>query len=172
MRARNQERHGASFTLRHARPDMIFGTRSVWRDRIRIAVSDVHRTIVDMLDDPDLGAGIQHVDDCLASYFGRRDRDDDRLVAYADLVGNGAVFKRLGFLAERGSGSTALVDACRERLTQGNAKLDPALPCRRLVTRLAPFRSGELDPGSAGMIDRREILDVAVILGLLPQVVE
>ena len=139
VRAGSQERHGASFTLRHVRPGMIFGTRSVWRGRIRIAVSDVHRTIVDMLDDPELGAGIQHVNDCLASYFGRRDRNDDRLVAYADRLGNGAVFKRLGFLAERGSGGTALVDACRERLTQGNAKLDPALPCRRLVTRWRLF---------------------------------
>ena len=139
VRARSQKRHGASFTLRHVRPDMIFGARGVWRGRSRILVSDVHRTIVDMLHDPGLGAGIQHVDDCLASYFGRGDRDDERLVAYADRLGNGAVFKRLGFLAERGSGSFALVDACRERLTRGNAKLDPALPCRRLVTRWRLF---------------------------------
>ena len=76
VRAASQERHGASFTLRHVRAGMMFGTRSVWRGRTRIAVSDVHRTIIDMLDDPELGAGIQHVDDCLASYFGRKDRDD------------------------------------------------------------------------------------------------
>ena len=139
VRARTQDRHGATFTLRHTRPDMIFGTRSVWRGTTRIAVSDVHRTIVDMLDDPHLGAGIQHVADCLASYFDCRDRDDDRLVAYADRLGNGAVFKRLGFLAERGSDSTDLVIACRERLTQGNAKLDSVLPCRRLVTRWRLF---------------------------------
>ena len=113
VRTGSQKHHGASFTLRHVRPDMIFGTKSVWRGRTRIAVSDVHRTIIDMLDDPGLGAGIQHVNDCLASYFGRKDRDDDRLVDYSDRLGNGAVFKRLGFLAERGSGSTALLDACR-----------------------------------------------------------
>ena len=127
VRAGSQERHGASFTLRHVRAGMMFGTRSVWRGRTRIAVSDVHRTIIDMLDDPEVGAGIQHVDDCLASYFGRKDRDDGKLVAYADRIGNGAIFKRLGFLAERRSGSSALLDACRKRLTQGNAKLDPAL---------------------------------------------
>ena len=139
VRAGSQERHGASFTLRHVRAGMMFGTRSVWRGKTRIAVSDVHRTIIDMLDDPELGAGIQHVDDCLASYFGRKDRDDGELVAYADRIGNGAIFKRLGFLTERSSGSTALLDACRERLTQGNAKLDPAFPCRRLVTRWRLF---------------------------------
>lgn len=139
VRTRNQEHHGASFTLRHTRPDNIFGTRSVWRGTTRIAVSDVHRTIVDMLHDPDLGAGIQHVADCLTSYFDHRGRDDDRLVAYADRLGNGAVFKRLGFLAERSSDGAALAEACRERLTQGNAKLDSALPCRRLVTRWRLF---------------------------------
>ena len=139
VRARTQERHGTTFCLRHTRPEMIFGTRSVWRGTARIAVSDVHRTIVDMLDDPALGAGIQHVSDCIASYVARRDRDDDKLVAYADRLGNGAVFKRLGFLAERGSDSSSLVGACRERLTQGNAKLDSALPCRRLVTRWRLF---------------------------------
>ena len=53
-----------------------------------------------MLDNPDLGAGIQHVADCLTTYFDRKDRDDDKLIAYADRLGNGAVFKRLGFLAE------------------------------------------------------------------------
>ena len=139
VRARTQERHGTAFSLRHIRPDLIFGTRIVWRGTTRIAVSDVHRTIVDMLDDPDLGAGIQHVSDCIASYFDRRDRDADKLVAYADRLGNGAIFKRLGFLAERGLGGTELVAACRERLTQGNAKLDSALPCRRLVARWRLF---------------------------------
>ena len=139
VRAVSREHHGASFTLRHVRAGMMFGTRSVWRGRTRIAVSDVPRTIVDMLDDPELGAGIQHVEDCLASYFERKDCDDGTLVAYADRIGNGAVFKRLGFLAERRSGTNALIDACRERLTQGNAKLDSALPCRRLITRWRLF---------------------------------
>ena len=139
VRARTQERHGITSSLRHTRPDMIFGTRSVWRGTTRVAVSDVHRTIVDMLDVPDLGAGIQHVSDCIAAYLDRRDRDDDKLVAYADRLGNGAVFKRLGFLAERGSDSAELVAACQERLTQGNSKLDSALPCRRLITRWRLF---------------------------------
>ena len=135
VRAKRQQRHGAHFTLKHVREDMIFGTKTVWRGRTQLAVSDVHRTIIDMLDNPDLGAGIQHVADCLTTYFDRKDRDDDKLIAYADRLGNGAVFKRLGFLAERGTATTTLVEACRARLTQGNAKLDPELSCRRLVSR-------------------------------------
>ena len=135
VRANSQQRHGAHFTLKHVRQGMIFGTKTVWRGRTRIAVSDVHRTIIDMLDVPDLGAGIQHVADCLATYFDRKDRDDDKLIACAGRLGNGAVFKRLGFLAESGPGSTTLVEACRARLTHGNAKLDPRLSCPRLISR-------------------------------------
>ena len=48
---------------------------------------------------------------------------------------NGAVFKRLGFLLAQTKGDVKLLDALGERLTTGNAKLDPALPCRRLVTK-------------------------------------
>ena len=44
-----------------------------------------------------------------------------------------AVFKRLGFLVSQWFDDDPLIEACRLRLTQGNAKLDPALPCRRLV---------------------------------------
>ncbi len=139
VRVRTEERAGAIFTLRHVQPKMIWGTKSVWRGSSRIAVSDVHRTIIDMLDDPTLGGGIQHVHDCLRSYFSRHDRNDGRLLAYADRMGNGAVFKRLGFLAERGHEGDSLGGACRERLTQGNAKLDPALPCRRLISRWRLF---------------------------------
>lgn len=135
VRAKSQQRHGAQFTLKHVRPDRIFATKTVWRGQTRIALSDIHRTIIDMLDDPAIGAGIQHVTDCLTAYFDRKDRDDEKLIAYADRLGNGAVFKRLGFLAERGHGTSPLIEACRARLTKGNAKLDPALSCRRLISR-------------------------------------
>lgn len=139
VRFRMQERQGAVFTLRHVRPNMIFGTKSVWSGTTRITISDVHRTIIDMLDNPELGAGIQHVDDCLYIYCRSKDRDDHTLLAYADRLGNGAVFKRLGFLLERRSENAQLLDACRKRLTQGNAVLDSAFPCRRLVTRWRLF---------------------------------
>ncbi len=136
VRGNTQQRHGADFALKHIREDMIFGTKTVWRGSTRIFVSDVHRTIVDMLNDTQLGAGIQHVSDCLAAYLDREDRNDDKLLAYAERLGNGAVFKRLGFLAERGDRDAQdLIEACRQRLSQGNAKLDPGLQCRRIISR-------------------------------------
>ena len=136
VRQKTRRCQGADFSLKHIRQGMIFGTKTVWRGSTQVAVSDIHRTIVDMLDDTQVGGGIQHVADCLAIYCNRKERDVDKLIAYAERLGNGAVFKRLGYLVDRiHPGIPTLVDACRSRLTQGNAKLDPRLPCRRLMSR-------------------------------------
>ena len=135
VRAKSQKHHGAVFTLKHINEDKIFGTKTIWRAHTKITISDIHRTIIDMLDDPPLGGGIQHVSDCLNVYLKHPDRDDTKLVAYAERLSNGAVFKRLGFLAELSLLGGALIESCRSRLTKGNAKLDPALTCPRLMTK-------------------------------------
>jgi len=135
IRKTSQRRHGATFTLKHVDTAKAFGTTTVWRARTRVSVSDVHRTIIDMLDDPAVGGGVRQVADCLAAYLRRGDRDDVRLIDYAERLGNGAVFKRLGFLVEGDPTAQGLVEACRARLTKGVAKLDPDLDCPRLVSR-------------------------------------
>lgn len=135
VRDKAQRRHGTLFSLKHISEGKMFGTTPLWRGHSRIAIADVHRTLIDMLDDPELGGGIQHVADCFANYLKRADRDDARLIDYATRLDNGAVFKRLGFLAEREPRGSALIAPCLERLTKGNAKLDPDAPSPRLVTR-------------------------------------
>ena len=132
---KSQQRSGATFTLKHIGEKKVFGTKTIWRANNKILISDIHRTIIDMLDDPALGGGIQHVADCLSVYLTRDERDDATLLCYGDRLGNGAVFKRLGFLAERHRKGEALIEPCRSRLTKGHAKLDPALKAPRLITR-------------------------------------
>ena len=134
IRQRNQIRHNNKFSLKHIDPKRIFGTKTIWRGQSRIAISDVHRTIVDILDDPAIGGGIQHVEDCLKAYLRREDSDTKQLIKYGDRLNNGALFKRLGFLAERCGATKSLIAECKKRLTSGNAKLDPALDCNKLVT--------------------------------------
>jgi predicted transcriptional regulator of viral defense system len=86
-----------------------------------------------MMADPTTGGGIRHAVRCLRSYLRQSDANAETLISYAERLGNGAVFKRLGFLVSQQPGNESLAALCRQRLTQGNAKLDPALPCRRLV---------------------------------------
>jgi predicted transcriptional regulator of viral defense system len=135
VRHRRVETQGTVFSLKHIKEDLVFGTKVVWRGQTRIAVSDIHRTIIDMLDDPAIGGGIQHVADCFAQYIRREDCDLRSLINYGDRLRNGAVFKRLGFLAEEHPRAHEFTEAAKVRLTKGYAKLDPALDCTRLVTR-------------------------------------
>ena len=129
------ESQGALFSLKHVKENLVFGMKTVWRGQTRVLVSNIHRTVVDMLDDPATGGGIQHVADCFVQYMQRKDSEPRLLIDYADRLGNGAVFKRLGFLAERNPRAGLLIDAAKLRLTKGYAKFDPALDCTKLVTR-------------------------------------
>lgn len=131
----NASVYGTAFVVHHISERLIFGTRPVWRGQTKIQVSDVHRTVVDMLDFPATGGGIRHVADCLGTYFSRPDAKSSTLIEYADRIGNGAVFKRLGFLVERMKGPKEIIEACLERLTKGVAKLDPNLAANRTVRR-------------------------------------
>lgn len=135
VRKHEVEQQNMTYVLKHTSENMIFGTKTVWRGQTKIAVSDIHRTIIDMMDDPALGGGIQHVADCLEQYLRNSKCEPEKLIKYAERLGNGAVFKRLGFLAERLSLGQELAELCRDHLTKGNAKLDPAYECPRLITR-------------------------------------
>jgi predicted transcriptional regulator of viral defense system len=135
FRSKKHDVHGITFLLRHIQPHALFGLRNIWRGQIKVPISDVHRTIIDMLADPSTGGGIRHVADCFAAYFKHKDANPKTLIQYAERLGNGAVFKRMGFLAETLSDQQLIVEVSRKRLTQGNAKLDPGLASPRLMRR-------------------------------------
>ncbi len=133
VRQKRQERHGALFSLKHIDARKIFGIKNTWRHRTQVPVSDMHRTIIDIFDNPAIGGGIQHVAECFASYLQRNDRDDKRLIEYAVSLGNGAVFKRLGFIAEHFPDGAKLSRLCERHLSGGHAKLDPAQDGTQIV---------------------------------------
>ncbi len=134
-RQKAQHRHGVTFTLSHIDQDKIFGIRTIWRGRTQVQISDPHRTIIDMMNDPSVGGGIQMVRDCFSEYVKREDCSFETLIEYADRLGNGAVFKRMGYLAEELSAPEWFIKACHGKRTSGNVKLDPALNSDHLVTR-------------------------------------
>jgi predicted transcriptional regulator of viral defense system len=125
---------GAAFLLHKAAPERFFGLKTLWRGSVKVSISDVARTLVDMLSSPDTGGGIDHVAECLSSYLSGKSGNRDLLIRYAEQLGNGAVFKRLGFLADAKVEDKKLAEACRARLTKGYARLDPAMAGANLVT--------------------------------------
>jgi predicted transcriptional regulator of viral defense system len=131
---KNVTTQGTSFLLHHIPEKRLFGLKNEWHGSVRVSLSDPARTLVDLLAMPDTGGGIDHVCECLANYFRRTDADRDLLIRYGDQFKNGAVFKRLGFLADTRLHDHVLAHACRTRLTQGYADLDPHLPKDHLIT--------------------------------------
>lgn len=128
VRASELEVQGTLFRVKHLPEAAHFGTRAVWRERVKVKVSDATRTIVDILDDPRVGGGIRHAASVVREYMAGPHRDEKRLVEYCDRLGNRTVFKRLGFIVETlGLDSPSLVEACLERVSRGLSKLDPAV---------------------------------------------
>lgn len=127
---------GTTFMLRTIPAKAMFGLKAVWRGQVKVWISDPARTVVDMLNDPRLAGGARPLADVLGNYLRSEGQDLSRLLEYADRLGNGAIFKRLGFLLERTAGiEESVLQDCRSKLTTGNATLDPKLASDRLVTR-------------------------------------
>jgi predicted transcriptional regulator of viral defense system len=125
---------GVAFLLHHTTEKRNFGLKAIWRGSLRVNISDPARTMIDTLAMPDIGGGIDHVADCLAEFRKSSTYDAALLIRYGEQFGNGAVFKRLGFLAETRLHDADLAAACRSRLTQGYAQLDTALKASHLHT--------------------------------------
>lgn len=127
---------GTSFLLRTISEKTIFGTKTVWRGKVKVSVSDPSRTVLDMLTDPKLGGGIRSTTDMFLNYLKSEKKDLELLINYAKRLRNGAVFKRLGFVLERyAPEQKTAIDECKSQLTTGNVKLDPALKGDKLITR-------------------------------------
>ncbi len=123
---------GHDYFLVHAQPeDLTWGLKVEWRHDCRLRLADPARTVIDVLADLSLSGGIRLAAEILESYL--LDHPGDVLIEYGDRLGNGALFKRLGYLIEQlGLDQASLVAACRQRLTGGVVLLDPTLSDRGL----------------------------------------
>lgn len=136
VRGREPVIQGTPYRVTARSEDKLFGTTVVWRQQVRVRVSDPSRTIVDLLDDPTLGGGMRNVADVVHEYLTGEHRDDDLLIAYADRLGNRAGFKRLGFVLEHlDIDALGLVAACLERRSAGLVALDPSVQLKGRIVR-------------------------------------
>ncbi len=128
VRRKRSEIQGTIFIVKHVSGEKMFGTKTVWREQIKVAVSDPSRTVADLLSDPRLGGGIRHTASILREYFESKHRNDSLLIQYLDNLDNSAAFKRLGYIIESfGIKASELISECLERLRKGFSALDPAV---------------------------------------------
>jgi predicted transcriptional regulator of viral defense system len=120
---------GVKFRTRTLKPVRMFGSVKVWFKSRKVEIADPHRLVVDVLDLPAFGGGGRHTLDVVRAYLRSKAADLPILMNYAERFGSGTVFKRLGFIVEQfGSANNEWLENCREKITSGLSKLDPASP--------------------------------------------
>ncbi len=126
IKNRSEVIQSQTFSLKKTKKEKFFGLKVLWRGSVKINISDPHRTIADMLDDPNLGGGISHTEKCLFSYLESEHFNQELLLSYLKKLGNKTAFKRLGFLLEGFNAEkySSIVKVCEKNISKGNSKLD------------------------------------------------
>lgn len=126
-----------SYRVRRIEPETIFGTVRLWSGTVAVEMADLHRTLVDVLDSPEMGGGGRQMIDMVRAYWAKQGSDPSALFEMAARLRRGTIFKRLGFTTERfGRTDDDWLAACRKRLSAGISLLDPMGPARGpIVTR-------------------------------------
>lgn len=128
FRKKNITIQGTEFILKLVRVKKISHTKSVWIENVKVRVSDPSQTIVDILDDPAVGAGIRHVSDIVRNYFNSEYRNDIELLNYIKENKNRTVYKRLGYILEISDINVPdLINKCHKNISSGYSVLDPAI---------------------------------------------
>jgi len=137
QRRSTQSLGGVTYRVRRIKADAIFGTTKLWSGTVAVELADVHRTVVDILDAPEMGGGGRQMIDIVRAYWAKPAADSQILLNLSLRLGHGALFKRLGFTTERfGTADEGWSKVCREHLSAGVSLLDPQGPSRGpIVTR-------------------------------------
>jgi predicted transcriptional regulator of viral defense system len=127
-RIRSQTLHGTKFRFVFIRAEDYFGTSKHWVTKQEsVDISDLERTIIDGLRQPQYCGGVTEVVKGL--WMRRQDMQATKLVDYALRLGTGAVIRRLGYLLELyGVASETELAKLRNALTAAYVPLDPVLP--------------------------------------------
>jgi len=127
-RLRSRIVHGTQFRFVYVQPEHYFGSMKHWVTKQEsVEISDLERTVIDGLRQPEYCGGITEVAKGL--WMRHEDMQATRLVDYALRMATGAVVRRLGYLLEiYAIASESELSRLRDALTETYAPLDPMLP--------------------------------------------
>jgi predicted transcriptional regulator of viral defense system len=127
-RLRSQTLHGTEFRFIFVQPRHYFGVMKHWVTKQEfVEVSDLERTVIDGLRQPEYCGGITEVAKGL--WMRHEDMNATSLVDYAMRVTTGAVLRRLGYLLEfYAIAPKSELERLSEALTESYVPLDPMLP--------------------------------------------
>jgi len=118
---------GIEFRFIHSQKKYFFGISDYWvTKQEKVKVSDLERTIIDGLKQPEYCGGLTEVAKGL--WMRHQDVNINRLISYAIKIGVGAVIRRLGFLLELYKiGTSEDWEILSSHLTETYVRLDPLL---------------------------------------------
>lgn len=120
--------HGYEYRFVTVKPEYVFGLTQIWVTKQQaVQVSDLERTIIDALRQPQYAGGITEV--AKALWIGKSKISVSRLIEYAMRFHSGALTRRLGFLLELyNMAFSEQLEPPRSALTDTYQRLDPTLP--------------------------------------------
>lgn len=125
-----------TFIVHKAPEEHFFGLKTIWKETIKLMISDPSRTILDLIDTPHLFGGSAALHEVFSEYLRSQYKDIDLLVGYALQMRNKAILKKLGFLLENESIMTPDINhKLLKNMSSGKAKLVPTLSCPKLITK-------------------------------------
>jgi predicted transcriptional regulator of viral defense system len=116
---------GGKFIFFTTNKDGIFGTKNVWIADEKVAVSDLHKTITDIIAYPSWGGGVVHVFDAVKNYLRHEAVDIAKVIEYGKKLSIGSFFKRLGFYLDHIGEYEEEKKLCGQMITEGYSYLDP-----------------------------------------------
>jgi predicted transcriptional regulator of viral defense system len=127
-RLRSRIVHGTEFRFVLVQPEHYLGTMKHWVTKQEsVEISDLERTVIDGLRQPEYCGGITEVAKGL--WMRHQDIQATKLVDYALRIATGAVIRRLGYLLELYAiAPENELARLRDGLTETYAPLDPMLP--------------------------------------------
>ena len=127
-RLRSRTLHGMEFRFVFIQPEHYFGTAKHWVTKQEsVDISDLERTVIDGLRQPEYCGGITEVAKGL--WMRHQDMQAKKLVDYALRISTGAVLRRLGYLLELYAiAPQSELARLRDVLSETYVPLDPMLP--------------------------------------------
>jgi predicted transcriptional regulator of viral defense system len=125
---RTQSIKGTEFRFVRCTKNQLFGIEEQWATKQeKVRVSDIDRTVIDGLKQPEYCGGLTEVAKGL--WMQREKISPDRIVDYAIRLNVGAVIRRLGYLLELYQlGTDKTVKTLLHHLTNTYVPLDPIVP--------------------------------------------
>src|SRR3989338_894532 len=75
VRPKKIEAGGAEYFLKMTPKKNLFGSVDIWRNNVKVRISDPSKTIIDILNDPEIGGGIRPAFDFLKSYMRSKNKN-------------------------------------------------------------------------------------------------